>query len=77
MKAFLKSMRSRVKDVVQRVKDTATELEFARDDSGQGFLEYVILASLVVFVAAAVYVLFVTIRNRFVDVNTRLEAIPY
>jgi len=52
-------------------------LTFVRDDSGQGFIEYVVLVSLVLFAATATYALFQTIRGRFEAANTRLQSLPY
>ena len=52
-------------------------LEFLRDDSGQGFIEYVVLVSLVLFAATATYALFQTIRGRFEAANGRLQSMPY
>ena len=53
------------------------QLRFVRDDSGQGFIEYVVLVSLVLFAATAAYALFRTVRTRFVNANERLESLPY
>ena len=53
------------------------QLRFIRDDSGQGFIEYVVLVSLVLFAATAAYALFRTIRTRFERANERLESLPY
>ena len=53
------------------------KIEFIRDDSGQGFIEYVVLVSLVLFAATATYALFQTIRGRFEAANARLESLPY
>lgn len=53
------------------------ELKFVKDDSGQGFIEYVVLVSLVLFAATATYALFQTIRGRFTAANQRLQSLPY
>ena len=53
------------------------EPRFLTDDSGQGFIEYVVLVSLVLFAATATYELFRTIRARFEAANTRLQSLPY
>jgi len=50
---------------------------FVNDDSGQGFIEYVVLVSLVLFAATAAYALFRTIRERFQRANDRLDSLPY
>lgn len=53
------------------------KLRFLQDDSGQGFIEYVVLVSLVLFAATATYALFQTIRGRFEAANQRLQSLPY
>ena len=53
------------------------QIEFIGDDSGQSFIEYVVLVSLVLFAATATYALFQTIRGRFEAANARLESLPY
>ena len=50
---------------------------FISDDSGQGFIEYVVLVSLVLFAATATYALFQAIRGRFETATSRLESLPY
>jgi Flp pilus assembly pilin Flp len=53
------------------------KLEFVRDDSGQGFIEYVVLVSLVLFAATATYALFRAVRTRFEVATEKLENLPY
>ena len=53
------------------------KLRFLTDDSAQGFIEYVVLVSLVLFAATATYALFQTIRTRFEAANARLQSLPY
>lgn len=53
------------------------QLRFVRDDAAQGFIEYVVLVSLVLFAATAAYALFRTIRTRFENANERLQSLPY
>ena len=70
----MKNLINRMKRQLAKARES---LEFVRDDSGQGLIEYVLLVSLVVFAGAAAWGLFVTIRNRYINVNQRLEQIPY
>jgi Flp pilus assembly pilin Flp len=53
------------------------DVSFVSDDSGQGFIEYVVLVSLVLFAATATYALFQAIRGRFETATSRLESLPY
>jgi Flp pilus assembly pilin Flp len=62
---------------MEMLKELGKRLEFVSDDSGQGFIEYVVLVSLVLFAATGVYLLLKTVRERFIDANTRLETLPY
>lgn len=50
---------------------------FVTDDTAQGFIEYVVLVSLVLFAATAAYGLFSAIRTRYQVATGRLESLPY
>jgi len=70
--------RMKGREALQRAKEIAGRLEFARDDSGQSqFLENLILIGVVIVIAGGVVAIVDAVADRMSDVAKEIRGLDY